>query len=223
LLSVVSMKFSDQEVEVADAISLPYDQYKLRIDFIGLSYRNPEMVTYQYKLENYDTEWSERSTQQYASYGRIEDGEYTFLLRAFNRDNLTNKQPLAIQIIIKTPFWKTWWFYTLLAIFLVVSVVIIVKVRERNQKKLQVFLEKNLDERTHEVVMQKEEIEFKNREITDSINYAQRIQASILPPLKKLKDNFPEFFVLFQPRDIVSGDFYWFDRVDNERFIIVCA
>ncbi len=223
LLNVVSMKFSDQEFEVADAISLPYDQYELRIDFIGLSYRNPEMVTYQYKLENYDTEWSERSTQKYASYGRIEDGEYTFLLRSFNRDNLTNEQPFAIQIVIKTPFWKTWWFYTLLAIFLIVSIVTIVKVRERNQKKLQVFLEKSLDERTHEVVMKKEEIEFKNREITDSINYAQRIQASILPPLKKLKDNFPEFFVLFQPRDIVSGDFYWFDRVDNERFVIVCA
>ncbi len=223
LLNILSIKFTDQEVDVDKMISLPYKKYRLRIEFIGLNYRNPEMVTYQYKLENYDPEWSERSTQRYASYGRIEDGEYTFLLRSFNSDGLSSEQPLAIPILIKKPFWKTWWFYTLLAIFLIVSVVTIVKVRERNQKKLQVFLEKSLDERTHEVVMQKEEIEFKNREITDSINYAQRIQSSILPPLKKLKDNFPEFFVLFQPRDIVSGDFYWFDRVDNERFIIVCA
>ena len=66
-------------------------------------------------------------------------------------------------------------------------------------------------------------MELKNREITDSINYPQRIQASILPPVQRLKENFSGSFVYYLPRDIVSGDFYWWGRIDEDRFLIVCA
>ncbi len=52
----------------------------------------------------------------------------------------------------------------------------------------------------------------KNGKITDSINYAKRIQESILPPLQEMKKFLPESFVLYQPKDIVSGDFYWFHK-----------
>lgn len=52
-------------------------------------------------------------------------------------------------------------------------------------------------------------IEEKNKDISDSINYAQRIQNAMLPPLEKLKDSLRDFFVLYKPKDVVSGDFYW--------------
>ena len=107
--------------------------------------------------------------------------------------------------------------------FFVAIVVVIIKIRERNHRLQEAYLKKELDIRTKEVVEQKEEIELKNRDITDSINYAQRIQASILPPLQKLKDNFSGTFVFYRPRDIVSGDFYWWDRIDEDRFLVVCA
>ncbi len=62
-------------------------------------------------------------------------------------------------------------------------------------------------------------IEEKNKDITDSINYARRIQEAILPT-KELKYRiFPNAFVLFQPRDIVSGDFYWFTEKNGKRLI----
>ncbi len=220
--NIVSISFSDKTVDFRNEIVMPYDKYKLKIDFIGLSYRNPELVSYQYKLVNYDDEWSEITRIPQVIYG-INDGEYTFLLRSYNRNWQTTEEPLAISFVIRKPYWKTWWFITLVAFILVGSVVVIIKVRERNQKQLQAFLEKSLDERTKEVVEQKEEIEQKNREITDSINYAQRIQASILPPVHKLRDAFPGFFIFYRPRDIVSGDFYWFDKIGEDRFIIVCA
>jgi serine phosphatase RsbU (regulator of sigma subunit) len=70
---------------------------------------------------------------------------------------------------------------------------------------------------------QKGEIELQNIEITDSINYAKRIQTSILPDINKLRETYKESFILFKPRDIVSGDFYWFDRLGDDKFIIVCA
>jgi serine phosphatase RsbU (regulator of sigma subunit) len=70
---------------------------------------------------------------------------------------------------------------------------------------------------------QKGEIELQNIEITDSINYAKRIQTSILPDINRLQDTFKDAFILFYPRDIVSGDFYWFDKIEDDKFIIVCA
>ncbi len=68
---------------------------------------------------------------------------------------------------------------------------------------------------------QKKHIEEKNKEITDSINYAQRIQNAILPAEQELKKAFTDIFVLFSPRDIVSGDFYWFDESKNNKVIAV--
>lgn len=78
------------------------------------------------------------------------------------------------------------------------------------------MLEQKVRERTEEVVRQKEEIENKNEEleilykqVTDSIHYAKRIQEAILPPNSFISQVLPKSFVLYKPKDIVSGDFYW--------------
>lgn len=62
----------------------------------------------------------------------------------------------------------------------------------------------------------------KNHEITDSINYAERIQRSILPPLVEVSNALPKSFILFKPKDIVSGDFYWFFE-SNDKILIAVA
>jgi len=64
-------------------------------------------------------------------------------------------------------------------------------------------------------------IEIKNREITDSINYAKRIQNSILPPNELLISHLPDFFLFYSPKDIVSGDFYWFTKHDDKLFFVL--
>jgi len=99
-----------------------------------------------------------------------------------------------------------------------------------------------LEESREEILMQKEEIEVqaeelatksnilqisfediqhKNREITSSINYARRIQSAILPLESEIAENFNDFFLFFQPRDIVSGDFYWFYQKEDLQIIAV--
>ena len=60
---------------------------------------------------------------------------------------------------------------------------------------------------------QKEQVDEKNQEITDSINYAKRIQGAILPSDKIIQESLPETFVLYLPKDIVAGDFYWLEKV----------
>ena len=70
-----------------------------------------------------------------------------------------------------------------------------------------------------EMARQKAIIETKNKEIVDSINYAKRIQEAMLPLLSDIKSNLPESFVFYRPRDIVSGDFYWYAEQDGKLFI----
>ncbi len=68
-----------------------------------------------------------------------------------------------------------------------------------------------------EVELQKEIVEDKNKEITDSIYYAKRIQAAILPPLRIVKEFLPESFIVYKPKDIVAGDFYWLETKNREE------
>lgn len=75
----------------------------------------------------------------------------------------------------------------------------------RNKQKSNVII----TQQKQEVEKQKDIIELKSKEVVDSINYAKRIQEAILPPQDIIKQHLPESFVLYMPKDIVSGDFYW--------------
>ncbi|MAP01757.1 MAG: hypothetical protein CMD01_02930 [Flavobacteriales bacterium] len=85
-------------------------------------------------------------------------------------------------------------------------------------------LELKVKERTEEVVKQKDEIDLQKskleelyKDVTDSIKYAKRLQDSILPPKKYIEGLFPDSFVLFKPKDIVSGDFYWMNKIGSKH------
>ncbi|MEX1001365.1 MAG: GAF domain-containing protein [Crocinitomicaceae bacterium] len=83
-------------------------------------------------------------------------------------------------------------------------------------------LEEKVNERTQELFQQKEIIEEKNKHITDSIRYAKRIQDATLPSVGLVRSYLPDSFVLFKPKDIVSGDFYWVEHVnDTVLFAVV--
>lgn len=73
-----------------------------------------------------------------------------------------------------------------------------------------------------ELKQAQEIIREKNKDITDSINYAKKIQSAILPSEATLLGNFPDSFVLYKPKDIISGDFYWYTET-GEYFLFACA
>lgn len=224
IVNITSVIINDSVYDISKKIILPYSNYRIKIQFIGLSYNNPEQVTYQYKLKGLETKWSEPSINREANYSLAQDENYTFMVKACNGDGVCTEISVTFEFQIRKPFWKTWWFLSLTIVSLITSVFLIIKLREQKHKEFQAYLEKLLDERTREVREQKEEIELKNRDITDSINYAQRIQASILPSLRKLQNIFTGSFVYYMPRNIVSGDFYWFEVIPNSsKFLIVCA
>ncbi len=81
--------------------------------------------------------------------------------------------------------------------------------RLKNKANKLVMLQKEEIEEQHKV------LEEQHKEITDSINYAKRIQDAILPPLKLVKGYMPDSFILYKPKDIVAGDFYWMEGINN--------
>ncbi len=84
-----------------------------------------------------------------------------------------------------------------------------------------IFFKNEMLRSRQRLLEQKNEIEQKNKDITDSIEYAKRIQTALLPPKKNLYKLFPESNLFFRPKDIVSGDFYWIYENENYRFIAV--
>ncbi len=103
----------------------------------------------------------------------------------------------------------------ILVVVLIVLLALALFVGFNNKRKDVRLLElKNL-----EIQKQKEIIQETNKNITDSINYAKRIQESVLPAKEVKYKLFPDAFVLYQPRDIVSGDFYWFAEKNGKRII----
>jgi serine phosphatase RsbU (regulator of sigma subunit) len=94
---------------------------------------------------------------------------------------------------------------------------------EKIQIKMNRELEQKVVERTAMIEQQKQLIEEKHKEITDSINYAERIQRALLASKQLLDENLKEYFVLYKPKDVVSGDFYWACKLGNGNFVLVTA
>ncbi|MFH2096373.1 MAG: SpoIIE family protein phosphatase, partial [Bacteroidota bacterium] len=116
--------------------------------------------------------------------------------------------------------YRTWWAYICYFIFAAGLIYLLVYLNSRRLVAKNKKLEEIIRIRTQEVVEQKEEIQEQKEtietildDLNDSISYAKQIQEAILPPEEVLKENFDDSFILFKPRNVVSGDFYWATRV----------
>lgn len=95
------------------------------------------------------------------------------------------------------------------------------KIKQRINSQLSVQKEEIIAQRD-EIELQRSIVEEKNKGLTDSINYAKRIQYTLLANNDFLKVNLPKHFVYFNPKDIISGDFYWATKKGNKFFLAVC-
>lgn len=201
---------------------LPYEHNSVTIEFNAIELSKNFLINYQYMLEGYDKNWSPVLKKTEASFGNINEGDYTFKLKAQSPNGIWS-EPVTFKFKLLPPYYRTIWaylFYIIGSIFILWS---ILRRRAATFKKRQKELEKIVEERTVEVILQKEEAEYqkelvqeKQKEILDSIHYAQRIQQTLLAGKTLLNDNLNgknNYFVLFKPKDIVSGDFYWATKI----------
>ncbi len=210
-------------------LSLDYTNNHLTFNFIGISTTVPEKVLYKYMLEGVDKSWSPPTDKTSATYSGLSHGSYVFKVMACNNEGIYNQNATTFEFVITPPFWKRTWFYVLCVIVVIGGFYIYVKLQTKKLARENKILEEKVEERTAEVVKKKDELEYayheieeKNRDIMDSINYAKRIQYTILANEELLKENIPNHFILFQPKDIVSGDFYWATKKDNKFYLAVC-
>jgi ligand-binding sensor domain-containing protein/serine phosphatase RsbU (regulator of sigma subunit) len=221
-LNMVGINISDSAYAICDKISLPNGRYKIKFDFVGVSFKNSADVHYKYILEGHDLGWSELETENSITYNALGAGSYLFKVTSFNADGYGGEVIKEVRLVVDNPFWAKWWFIVSMSVVLIGAIRFIIIRRERLMKKTQAYLKRELNARTREVVEQKELLEIKNKDITDSIVYAKSIQKAMLPAPDALSHHFPESFVIFKPRDIVSGDFYWVDEFED-KIIVACA
>lgn len=179
-------------------------------------------------LEGHDNDWSGYSKATERTFTNLGEGTYTFKVKAKNiYDQLSTIA--EYKFTIQPPWYRTVWAYALYVLAFFILLYIATRIASARLKAKNEQLERVVEERTQEISLKNNVLEHKNeeiseqkREIEDSINYAKRIQDAILPLASEMKESLPNSFILYHPKDIVSGDFYWFTKIEN-RLIIVCA
>jgi ligand-binding sensor domain-containing protein/serine phosphatase RsbU (regulator of sigma subunit) len=218
LTHIMGMQVNYQSREMLPGMKLSYNERTILFDYYSICITNPDVVRYRVMLQGADNGWQPVTDQTRTIYSGLRPGKYTFRVMASNSQGVWNKEPVSFSFIIKPPFYLTWWFLLLSLIFIASIVISYIKIREKNLIREKIILEEKVKERTAEVVQKSMEIEEKNRDITASIRYAERIQRAMLPR----ENMFNETFVLFMPKDIVSGDFYWMYGNGEYQYIAVC-
>ena len=211
-------------------LKLHHSKENLYFEYVGLHYTIVEKNTYQYRLLGYDESWSEPTTDiQSIPYQKLPHGKYTFQVKAANCDGVWTEKPAEFSFEILPPFWKTWWFRVVEIVVGILLLYLFVYFRERKLRHDKKVLANKVKVRTREVVEQKDQIEKQHdeiarqkKEITDSIHYAQHIQSAILPKDETVGPLLRDYFILYKPRDIVSGDFYWIHGI-NGKVIAIAA
>ncbi|MCB0395874.1 MAG: SpoIIE family protein phosphatase [Flavobacteriales bacterium] len=198
------------------------DRNSLKFEFSAAQFEQEEGLMFSYKLDGMDSKWSDWVTDPSKEYTYIREGTYTFRVKARNIYEQESAEAVY-KFEILPPWYRTTWAYTGYVLAFIAFVYGAVTVSTRSLKSV-------IRERTAEVVKQKELVEEKNRDILDSIRYAKRIQEAILPPQDWVARNIPDTFILYKPKDIVSGDFYYMRKVtmreaagDKDVFMIAAV
>lgn len=210
-------------------LKLPYDINNVTFNFSAIEWSTQHKIKYLYILEGADKEWNPVTTEGKAVYTSLGEGTYKFKIKVKGFSDSWS-EPFEFSFIIHSPWWKTVWAYFIYILICIAGAVLIFKWRVAALRSRQKELEQTIIERTADVVqekkiveVQKHLIEEKHKEITDSINYAERIQRSFLATTELLDENLKDYFVFFQPKDVVSGDFYWASKLGNGSFALITA
>jgi serine phosphatase RsbU (regulator of sigma subunit) len=219
--------------ELSD-LQLDSENNAIYIKIIAPNYIKKNSTQYQYFVDGLMNGWSSWSTNQEINL-IVKSGNYTVNVRAKDIQGNTSEIK-SMRFTIKPPFTESNLFYALIGACIIALFLFISKARERKLIRDKKVLEQKVKERTieiqekaeeietqrDEIIKQRDEILDQQEDITASINYASRIQNAVLPLQDHFEKAFSDHFVLFKPRDIVSGDFYWIAE-DKDKLYFTAA
>jgi ligand-binding sensor domain-containing protein/serine phosphatase RsbU (regulator of sigma subunit) len=201
---------------------LPYNHNHLTFHYSSIDIDAPEFVQYQYRIIGLDSKWSKPTGNNIADYRNLPFGVFDFQVRAAGK-NGSWTEPFSFSFEITAPWWSTWWARTLYVALLIIIIYLIFKWRTGQLRKRQKELETKVINATTKIQLQKDKIEEAHKEITDSIVYAKRIQSAILAPPRLVKEYLKDAFILYLPKDVVAGDFYWLEKVSDTKVLFAAA
>ena len=216
LIQITDFSVNRVNREMRPNLRLRSNENDIIFRFISISLSNPDAVRYRVLLKGFDDEWRDIvGDDNSVVYNKLPPGRYTFSVIAKNNESVWNTIPAQYSFIILAPLYKRAWFLTMMGLLIVAGIIVWVKIRERNLVREKRMLESRVKERTLALSVANDELAMKNKDILDSITYAKRIQLSILPP----EIPFDNVVILFKPKDIVSGDFYWVTTAGGKEFL----
>ncbi|MFK7775399.1 MAG: two-component regulator propeller domain-containing protein [Saprospiraceae bacterium] len=119
----------DSPLDQIDKVELNHKDDFITFKFVSPTYDNPDDVQYAYQLEGFDPKWRYCETQRSATYTNLEAGEYIFKVRAGNKGGFLNSKTKQIHLIVTPPFWKTWWFISLVIALLFFAIWLVYKIQ----------------------------------------------------------------------------------------------
>ncbi len=214
LTHINKMLVNSEPMDFRKKLRLSHTEKQVAFQYSSICLSDPDAVRYRIMLEGWESEWVDMGIQNSIIY-QLPPGNYTFKVIARNNTGNWNSEPQTVSFTILAPFYQRGWFIISAAFIVAFFIFMVIKIRERNLLHEKRVLETKVQERTVALSNANEQLAVRNKDITDSIKYAKRIQFAILPP----DIPFDGTFILFKPKDIVSGDFYWLTTHAGKEFI----
>jgi len=152
-------------------INFSYNDKEFTIAFSALSYFHPQKNKYKYRLLGLNDQWINLDTKREINFNGLPPGTYTLEVFASNNDGVWTDKPLILKINVSYPFWRTWFFYGLCIVLLIVLIIGYNRYRTFSILQFNAHLKEKIEEHTHEIVNQKLEIEAQ-KENLEQINEA---------------------------------------------------
>lgn len=220
LIRELKLKTNNQLVNLeTENLKIPYKDNSLTISFSASWYSISDSVKFKYYLSSASYRDSSAWTRQtFVDFNHLHEGTYTFTIKARNAYGIESEEA-SCTFKIAPPWYRTVVAYIVYVLLLVAIVYGIIKYYTYQLKERNRLLDLEVKRQTKQIEEQLVKIEEQNHSLTDSINYAARIQRMSLPNTDFVNKYVSESFILFKPRDIVSGDFYWCAEADNKLVI----
>jgi ligand-binding sensor domain-containing protein len=120
----------NKDINYTDKIRITFRDKIITLMFAALNYQQPEKCRFQYQLEGFDNDWIETpSNRRFATYSQLSQGEYVFKVRASNNDGKWGNNIRELTIVVSPPFWKTWWFVTIVVFIITGFIVFLYRTR----------------------------------------------------------------------------------------------
>ena len=164
-----------QNISDTRTLTLSYKQTFFSIEYAALDFSSADKKKYAFMLDGFDEEWNYVGSRNTASYTNVPPGQYAFKVKYQNSAGLWSPEYTKLQIIVRPPFWLTWWFIALAALAIVGCIYSYIRIRTRSIKSQKINLEIQVRKKTAEVVAQNEALEAQQFEINQKNESLQRL------------------------------------------------